>query len=184
MPRLTTDQWAAIRLEWEGEPTATFGQLGEKHGVDKASISRAAKREGWAKTGQLDGINESAQRKADARCDSEGNATQRKRNAGDLATRDESIDVRAEVLERHRKEWAELEGFRKVALATMKKAHDAGDKETWQLAKIAADTAKQNLSALETKQNGERRAWGLGETESSSDASAKITRIERVIVGA
>jgi len=117
MPRLKADQWAAIRIEWEGEPTATFSQLADKYGIDKAQVGRVAKRDGWTKIGQLANINEAAQRKADARCDSEGNSTQPKLNRQEIATRDESIDVRADVLERHRREWAELENYRKTALA-------------------------------------------------------------------
>lgn len=161
MPRLTTDQWAAIRIEWEGEPTATFSALAVKHHVDKSEISRKSRRESWVKTGQLASINESAQRKADKLTDADGNSTHRKLNAGDLATRTESEDLRAAVTARHRTEWAELEGFRKSALVTMKRAHEAGDRETWSLAKLAADTAKANLSALEVKQQGERKAWML-----------------------
>lgn len=161
MPRLTADQWAAVRIEWEGEPTATFSGLAGKHGVDKASISRKAEAEGWSKRGQLGDINEAAQRKADARVDADGNATQRERNAGDLATRNESEDLRAAVIERHRRETAELQGFRKAALQAMKAAHEAGDKESWQIAKMAAETARTNLSALEISQSTERKAWGL-----------------------
>lgn len=161
MPRLTADQWAAIRIEWEGEPSATFSGLGEKFGVHNSEIGRRAKREGWVKRGQLASINESAQRKADLMTDAQGNSTQRELRTSDLATRTESEDLRAAVTARHRAEWAELDGFRKTALIAMKKAHEDGEKEAWQLAKIAADTAKANLSALEVKQNGERRAWGL-----------------------
>jgi hypothetical protein len=161
MPRLTADQWAAIRLEWEGEPSATFSGLGAKFGVHNSEIGRRAKREGWAKRGQLAGINESAQRKADKLTDSNGNSTQRELRTSDLASRAESEDLRAAVTARHRTEWAELEGFRKTALKAMKDAHEAGDREGWQVAKLAADTAKANLSALEIKQNGERHAWGL-----------------------
>jgi hypothetical protein len=161
MPRLTVDQWAAIRMEWEGEPLATYTGLGEKFGVDKSEISRRAKRESWVKRGQLASINESAQRKADLLTDAQGNSTQRELNAGDLATRTESEDLRAAVTARHRVEWGELEEFRQNALAAMRDAHAVGDRETWSIAKVAADTAKANLSALEIKQQGERRAWGL-----------------------
>lgn len=161
MPRLSADTWAAIRLEWEGEPTATFSGLATKHGVNKSEVSRTAKRQSWVKTGQLASINESAQRRADKLTDADGNPTQRKPNADDLATRDESVDLRAAINARHRSEWAELDGFRKTALVAMKKAHEAGDKEGWQIAKLAAETARANLSALEIKQTGERRAWGM-----------------------
>lgn len=161
MPRLTADQWAAIRLEWEGEPTATYQALGQKHGVDKSEISRRARREGWSKTGQIGSINENAQRRADRATDVDGNSTQRELNRGDLATRQESETVRAGVMVRHRSEWAELEAFRKTALKAMKDAHERGDRPAWLIAKLAADTAKANLQALEIKQAGEARAWGL-----------------------
>lgn len=161
MPRLTADQWAAIRMEWEGEPLATFSGLGEKFGVHNSEIGRRSKREAWTKRGQLASINESAQRKADMLTDAQGNSTQRELRASDLATRTESEDLRAAVTARHRTEWGELEEFRQAALEAMQDARQKGDRETWSIAKMAADTAKANLSALEIKQQGERRAWGL-----------------------
>lgn len=159
MPRLSADQWAAVRLEWEGEPTATFLGLAGKFGVQASSISRRAASEGWTKRGVIGDINEAAQRKADARVDADGNAKQRQSTAGDLATRTESEDVRAAVLERLRREWAELESFRRAALKVMKAAHEGT--EEWKNAKLAADTALANMRALEVKQAGERKAWGL-----------------------
>lgn len=184
MPRLTADQWAAIRLEWEGEPRATFSGLAKKFGVDKASISRQATRDGWVKRGQLAGINESAQRKADLLTDSAGNATQRKRNAGDLATRCESEDLRAEVTARHRREWAELELYRRQALKTMDEAKAAGDREGWSIAKLAADTAKAHLQSLQIKQDGERKAWGMDETAVKIDVTkASDAELEAIVRG-
>ena len=159
MPRLTADQWAAVRLEWEGEPTATFTGLSAKHGINKSEISRRCAKDGWSKRGVLGDINEAAQRKADARVGADGAPTQPKPNAGDLATRTESEDVRAAVLERLRREWAELESFRRVALKVMKDAHEGT--EEWKTAKLAAETALANMRALDVKQAGERKAWGL-----------------------
>lgn len=161
VPRLTADQWAAIRMEWEGEPTATFSALAPKHGVNKSEISRTAKRQGWSKRGQIADINDAAQRRADANTNADGNPTQRQPNAGALATREQSEAVRAAVLIRHRTEWAEMEGYRQDALAAMATAKEAGDRAAWMIAKLAADTAKANLQALEIKQAGEARAWGL-----------------------
>jgi hypothetical protein len=161
VPRLSADQWAAVRLEWENEPTATFSGLAGKHGVNKSEISRTAKRQGWSKTGQIGSINENAQRRADAQLNADGTTTQRKPNASDLASRHESESIRADVLARLRTEWAELESFRKVALVAMKEAHKAGDKNAWSIAKLAADTALANMRTLSIKQDGERAAWGL-----------------------
>jgi hypothetical protein len=177
MPRLTADQWAAIRIEWEGEPTATFSALAGKHNVNKSEISRTAKRQGWSKRGQLGDINEAAQRKADAQLNADGNPTQRQPNTGDLATRDESESLRAAVLVRLRAEWAELEGFRKAALAAMKTAHENGDKAAWSIAKMAADTALANIRALSVKQDAERKAWGL---DAKSEEDIVITNPRRI----
>lgn len=160
MPRLTADQWAAVRLDWEGDPSSTFCQLAIKHNVNKSEISRRANKQAWVKTGQLASINEAAQRKADNYTTPDGIETQQNPNTV-LASRDESIDVRAAIVIRHRVEIAELEGFRKTALKAMKDAHEKGDKENWNIAKIAADTARANISALDLKQMTERRAWGM-----------------------
>lgn len=62
MPRLSADQWAAARIEWEGEPSASFLGLAGKYGVQASSISRTAAREGWTKRGVIADINEAAQR--------------------------------------------------------------------------------------------------------------------------
>jgi len=164
MARLDVEQWAAIRREWEEGPLVSYRQLAEAHGVDRTNISRKADKEGWQKKTSLTIINAAAQRKADSRVDSEGNEKRYERRRTDLpqSTEQQSEDLRAEVLTRHRKEWAELEGFRKAALAAMKKAHDEkGDIDEWKVAKLAVDTAHVNLRALAVKQTGEVRAWGL-----------------------
>ncbi|MGQ9815606.1 MAG: hypothetical protein ACUVR3_10745 [Candidatus Roseilinea sp.] len=166
MPRLSPDQWAAVRIEWEGDPLATFGSLAGKYNIDKAQLSRRARQEGWSKRNQIGSINEAAARRADAQTNPDGsktqrklNTTQRKLNAVDLATREESEAKRAAVLVRHRQEWAELEQFRQAALAAMKAAHE-GSRE-WREAKTAAETIAANARALDIKQQGEARAWML-----------------------
>lgn len=186
MPRLTEDQWAAIRIEWEGEPRVTMTELAERFGVNKSALSRKAKNEGWQKRGQLPSINEAAQRKADARFDVDGNSTstQREGTAVDLASRSESEDVRAAVLVRHRSEWSELELYRRHALEAMDKAKTEGNREEWTIAKTAAETAKSNLSALQIKQDGERKAWGMDDAAIRIDVSkASDEELERMAKG-
>lgn len=141
----------------------------------------------------LGAINERAQRVADTRTDADGAPTTVWREP----TRESSECLRAEVIARHRAEWAELEGFRKIALQAMKDAHDArlrllalkrgggglfelssdgveteaGLRLAWQVAKVAAETARANLAALEAKQSGESRAWGLQYDQQRADES-------------
>jgi hypothetical protein len=77
---------------------------------------------------------------------------------------------------RHRGEIAELEAFRRTALKAMKDAHERGDKESWNIAKIAADTARANIAALDLKQMTERRAWGM---DAKSEEDIIITNPRR-----
>lgn len=162
MPRLSEEQWNQLRAEWEGEPTASFNALAEKYSINVSSVSRKAARDEWEKTNQLASINEAASLKADALVDSNGNALNAIANAKlALAQRDVSEDLRAQVQVRHRGEWSQLDEFRKTALKAMKDAHESGDRALWSIAKTAADTALSNIRALATKQDAERKAWGL-----------------------
>lgn len=190
MARLTPDQWAAIREEWETDPKASHDtaakRASEAGGFECPSreiVRRTQIKDGWAKRGQLADIGEAAQRRADKLVDSDGCAKVGKKvgnevgvaTAEKLASRIESEIVRAEVLARHRTEWGELQNHRKAALVAMQKAQKAGDKESWQIAKIAADTAKANLQVLEIQQLAERRAWGLNELEKDNKAALTVT---------
>ena len=178
MPRLKKHQWEEMRLTWETEPSVKFIDLARQYNVNVSAVSRWASREGWEKIRPLQAINDAAQRRADARTDATGNRVElikekqklewdantsyeEKRNDVEQATRAESEAKRADLVTRHRTEWAELEGFRRTAMAAMKTAHEKGDRGSWGIAKTAAETAKTNLMALEIKQAGEARAWGL-----------------------
>jgi len=98
----------------------------------------------------------------------------------------ETDNIQSTLLNRHRLEWSEVDGFRKAALAVMKAAHEKGGKEQWQIAKIAAETARANIQALSIKQTHERLAFGLSSsfqlietnnkriTEISDDELARI----------
>ena len=164
-------QWAALRQEWEAGPLVSFNELAATYGINRANIGRRAAKEGWQKNGQLTAINEGAQRRADARVDCDGNEKPHTRRSSDVpaATKQQSEDLRADVLTRHRKEWAELEQFRKAALMKVKDAHESSRQvdgepdvlENWRVAKLAMDTIHSGLRALSVKQAGETKAWGL-----------------------
>lgn len=184
MPRLTAEKWEEVRREWENDQKATFVSLAETYGIDQSNINRRAAKEGWAKHGKLSDINEAAQRKADRLQFETQNETQNA-NAETQARGKpyaipkiaESEDLRAAVIIRHRAEIAELEVFRKTALMAMKQAHEQKDKGAWQIAKLAADTAKSNIQALEIKQSVERAAWGMDTPEAMQQAVQTI-RVE------
>ena len=45
MPRLTADQWAEIRAEYEAG--ASLNVVAERHGMSRAAVQKRAKAEGW-----------------------------------------------------------------------------------------------------------------------------------------
>lgn len=49
MARLTKQQWAEARAQWEGDSAMTFGQLAAALGVSRPGVSKTAASEGWTK---------------------------------------------------------------------------------------------------------------------------------------
>lgn len=146
MPRLTKDQWADARVQWEADPTLTFVDLGKALGVSEAAIRQRAKSEGWMKTGSLRGIVERAQIKADAKLRPNFDGEAQKAGA-----RERAEDIRADVIERHRADWAEHRTH-------FKTSDIAADFDTGKSAKISAEM-------LKIRQAGERAAYGLDDVQ-------------------
>jgi hypothetical protein len=78
MPRLTPEQWQAIRVAWEYDPDEPSLELAAARAAEKyefkaprrQSVHERAKREGWQRRGSLNGINAAAHRRADSKMDS------------------------------------------------------------------------------------------------------------------
>lgn len=140
-----------------------------KH-INKAKLAG----NGWERRGSMSGINLAAHRKADALVTSDGSlrseqqqsiSEPEKRSEVDkadfsslgkeLIKRDESEDLRAEVIARHRMEWKLVGGLRNESLQHRKIDHKKS-LELARLAKLTADT-------ILIQQNGERKSWGLDE---------------------
>jgi L-rhamnose mutarotase len=145
MPRLTQDQWAQIRAE--RETGASFGDLANRHGVNKAAIVRRAKAENWS-----DGIDvaEAVRRKVTEKITGMSPGADPKRKAEAMDAEAEKV---AEVVRRHRKEWEQVVMLRQEALHDRK----ANASESFTRAKLAKITAE--MTAIQ--QQGERKAWGL-----------------------
>lgn len=176
--KLSDEQWKAIRASWEYDPDEpTFneaaGRAGKKFGFtppSKSTIDSRAKTEGWERRGNLNGINAAAQRKADALTGADGNRTQSDAPNGhvssasdaklDQAAREESEDKRAQVLARHREEWAQSAVLRQEAVAVR---HHPTKNPTGDTAAaiVKAKFAKLIAETTHIQQVGERKAWGL-----------------------
>lgn len=147
MARLTSDQWQDARQSWEADPTLTFEGLAEKLGLSRQAVCKKAKGDSWSKVGALKKVAERAQLKADSKVAQPSKvAGSAPKKAAD-ATFEASVEIRADVIDRHRSDWAE---HRKTfTLAEIKAKFEAGKQ-----AKISAEM-------LAIRQRGERAAYGL-----------------------
>lgn len=129
--------WETIRAEYEAG--STMGQLSKRYGVNKAAISRRAKKEGWTQD-----ISGAVNRLTEAKVNGIVNTVDPQKKAAAL---DRAADAKAAVILRHKEEWDKHQKLIEDALA-------AGDFEKAKLAKITAET-------IRIRQEGERKAWGI-----------------------
>jgi hypothetical protein len=160
-----------------------------KHNLEppsKSTIDDRAKKEGWQRHGNLNGINAAAHRKADTLIDSNGNRTVPDAQTGNfsnppepalfLASRQESEDKRAEVTARHRSEWKNIAVLRQEAL-TIRNTNPDGAMAKIKLAKLSAETTA-------IQQAGERKAWGLDiQVDMGSMKDLSDEQLESIIHG-
>lgn len=129
--------WETIRAEYEAG--ATMGELSRRHGVDKAAISRRAKKEGWVAD-----LSEVVNRQAEAKVNGIVNTVDPKKRAEAV---DRASDAKAAVIEGQRESW---NGFDRKVTAAL----EANDFDRLKCLKIASE-------ALRNAQECQRRAWGI-----------------------
>lgn len=152
---------AAARALWEGDPNITKQQVADEVGVPYRAIERWSQAESWAKR-QAD-MSERAHAAADAykgKLSELGPeiTTEEQRQAEADAAEETAVQLRAQVLERHRKEWNIPRTL--VAEAVKVRSFDKA-----KLAKITSET-------LKIVQDAERKAWGI---DSGPDGGGKVT---------
>jgi hypothetical protein len=162
MARLTKEQWAQARIQWESDPMITFDALSKQLGCSHAAVGQMAKKQNWQRDPDMRGIASRAQMKADSRelaklsPESLGESfaeSFKKTGIESFAARELAEDIRADVIERHRADWA-------------------SHRELFRLSDIAADfnmgkSAKISAEMLALRQKAERAAYGLDESTSS-----------------
>lgn len=162
-------RYVAARALYEGTPGMTMKQLSVETGITKGSLERQSKLDGWKKNyvstshGQM---TERAQAAADAYGAkvSEGGPDLSEDQRGiavEETIAEVAIDQRAQLIDRHRREWA---APRKLAYEAMQ----SRDFEKAKLAKISSET-------LQIIQANERKAWGV----LAGDEDKPILIIER-----
>ena len=194
MARLNSTQWQTIRTVWEYDPdmpsyNVAAARAAVKYDLappGKSTIDEKAKKEGWQRHGNLNGINAAAHRKADTLIDSNGNRTVPDAKTGIFlnapepglvqSSRQESENKRAEVNARHRTEWLNIAVLRQEAL-TIRNTNPDGAMAKIKLAKLAAETTS-------IQQAGERKAWGLNiQLDMGSMKDLSDEQLEAIIHG-
>lgn len=169
--KVLNDRYGAARAMYEGQPGATCATVAEACGVPWPTVKRWKAQFGWkAAVKALPALSAQAAILADRMkvkmselgkpLDDDVAAHEASR---ELAT-EFAVDVRAQVLDRHRKEWA---APRKIIYDAIK----AGDFEKAKLAKISSET-------LTLIQGGECRAYGITLEAKGADAQTVVV-VER-----
>ena len=167
--RYGDDVKAAARALWEGDPLISKRQVAEEMNIPYATIDRWSKGdegrgEVWAKS-----TTDMSQRAHAAADTYRGKlselgpeiTTEQQRQAMKEAAEETAVELRAKVLERHRKEWNVPRGLVSEAVASR-------DFNKAKLAKITSET-------LKIIQDAERKAWGV---DSGPDSKIQVV-IER-----
>lgn len=163
MARATQEQWAAARFEWETDPIKSYADIATKLGVTRQAVAKRASEEGWARAPELADLAKRAQLKADQRqvatvagvvVGSVDLTTEK----ATLASREAAEDIRADVIERHRADWAEHRTH--FTLGAIVEDFEMGKK-----AKISAEM-------LKIRQQGEREAYGLDAVQQQAAPTA------------
>ena len=141
--------WETIRAEYE--TGATMGGLSRRHGVDKAAISRRARKEAWTQD-----ISGAVDRLAEAKINGIVNSVDPQKKA---AAVDAAAERKASVIREQRDAWNGFKGDVREALA-------ANDFERLKCLKIASE-------ALRNAQECERKAWGILEADGRPAAAQK-----------
>lgn len=147
--------WADARLKWESDPRENWESIArwiatQGPAVTRVAVSKRADKEGWARPQNLRDIAQSAHLRADAREVAAKVSLEAAKVAAETraqAVAEVAIDVRADVLERHRQDWN-----RHRELFTLDAIHDQF--EVGKSAKISAEM-------LTLRQRGERAAYGI-----------------------
>ncbi|WP_288078616.1 hypothetical protein [Pseudomonas sp.] len=152
---------AAARALWEGDPNISMADVAAEVGVTVRAMRRWTQEENWSKRKQ--DMSERAHAAADnykgklSELGPEITTEQQKQAEADAAE-ETAVQLRAQVLDRHRKEWN----------APRKLSYDAVKAKDFNQMKMAKITAE----ALTLIQNGERKAWGI---DSGPDGNQKVT---------
>lgn len=170
----TPERKAAARALYEGQPGASCQTVATETGIPLSTIKRWRAEGNWQTINKrLPDMTHRAAILADSftkRLDPENkamsdNPVQDEAVADKIGrelAEDFAVDVRAQVLDRHRKEWA---APRKIAYAALQKGSQGSVAEAFEMAKLAK-ISSETLSLIQT---GECRAYGISPESRAAD---------------
>lgn len=176
-------RWLEQRMRWEADPTYTAVAVSTAMGVSGSAVSQRMKKEGWQRVSDPKELARRANDRADkamaAEATREAAETVAKQVTQDAVagvktraveaevarrdnTADLAVDMRARILERHRKE---VDGVRNILYAAIRE----NNFEKAKLGKITSETVK-------IIQDIERKAWSL-DAEGDSGGADGVVRV-------
>jgi hypothetical protein len=159
--RIPEERYAAARAIYEATPGLSYDRLSAQVGISARALENRGSKEGWAKRELLPPaqVSEAAQVVADhykAKLSDFGPEITDEEKA--VAVRDTALELavklRADIIDRHRKEWAAI---RNLVYKSIKDNKSWQDDHESKRAKILAET-------LQIMQSNERKAWGIPTT--------------------
>lgn len=164
--RIPEERKAAARVLYESTPGMTQDMVADEVGVSRRSVEEWVRKEGWNKAPLLPptGMTEAAQAVADrytGKLTEYGDdiSAEQKQVALQQTAVETAVELRAQLIDRHRREWA----------APRKLAYEAIQKRDFELAKLA----KISSETLRNIQDGERKSWNIDKPE--DDGSKGVT---------
>lgn len=164
---------SAARVLYEGTPGMTLAKVAAQVGLNVNLINKTAVDDGWRKNYIKGEVTAEAQALADK-------YTEAAASLGPVITADESAAItqkltiedaiakRAEILSRHRSEWAAPRGMSAEAV----RMRDTDPIKAFERAKMAKITSE----TIKIVQDGERKAWGIDVGELPDGAVVVIER--------
>lgn len=174
---------AAARALYEGQPGATCQTVADEIGVPWSTVKRWKAEGGWrpaiknlpdmtARAALLaDSFKTRVSELGQPLSDNPTADTALTDKVGAELSNEFAVDVRANILDRHRKEWA---APRKIAYTALQKGANGNVAEAFEMAKLA----KISSETLSLIQAGECRAYGINHETRASDGQTVVV-VER-----
>lgn len=177
--RIPEERKAAARALYESTPGMSQEQVADEVGVSRRTVEEWVRKDGWNKAPLLPqtGMTEAAQKVADrytgklADYGDDISAEQKQVALQETAV-ETAVDLRAQLLDRHRREWQPI---RNRVYKQLDPRTPMDEKTRFEMSK----TTKINAETLAILQLGERKAWGIdkpGEDAGQQNVTVVIER--------